>query len=632
MFAVKKNFSFFSSLRGYLSLLSIILLLIGFLAPRRFYAQEVNAWATTPLSSPLWEGTKDKFQLQEGVLSLSDSAPQARNNRAWLFYPYAPSPSQSLQGEITFNFTPTSYNYFYLLLFPYTPQVITSEGVHQDYVALLVGKDKVTQWVTVRTTKKAEGQCSLSLLSTLLSDSPLYNFDTTPNHLAWRLSWSTNGECTLWLNTYNSLRKEMRRIGSLSKEESLKPIDAPSQWGVYFCYTQRNAKAWQLLNWKNTESPSSIEDPTPEEEQSLFYDLSYAPQRLTLQCKRTFATHRMRATLEPYDATIRPAKEGDLLHLYLEKPLLAGRYRLTLTELYTIEGNPLPEESFIFSLEEESPPPTPIEEPQGDEHPLLSEVMYYPRLGGSEYIELFNPSHTSLDLSLYGIALRNEGRLGKIYPIRGKNTQIPSGQYKAITPWSKDLIEHFATPTDSLIEVSRFPNLPNHKGQIVLLRLADTLCLEEVIYAPEGKERQEELQGMAWARISFEKPAEEPTNWYRVRGDQFYGSPGRHNTAEEEFYNENEKNSETPRTPQEVARFVLRNEREKGFRATAFWYNTSGERIALYDQQQLLLWCRNLLNGKGELPYRAPHTLLILSVELRTGAMKKSRKMHLFFR
>lgn len=615
--------------------LALLCLLIGICilcSSAPLYGQGSNVWEGIPLSSEQWQGTVEKFQIGDGGLYLADPSPRPRHNEAWLIAPYSSSLPHQLQGEVSFSFTPSSYNHFYLLLYPYTYPKGTSERNEQNFVALSIGRDKVVQLITLQKRHTKGEEMLLTPLSTLLNDHILYRFDNSSNHLSWRISWNSQGRCTLWLNTHNSLQKEWRHIGSIDIEPTLCPITQQPTWGLYIRYTKKQAKGWQLLRWKTTNSTLPNEEPTPNEGESPFDDISYTPQQLTLHCKKSLDISHLKARLEPYKGTLHPEAKDDLLYLHLSEALSEGRYRLTLRNLYTPQGNLLPEEEFIFSLEEERPTPLPSEEPKPETHPLLSEVMYYPLLGGSEYIELFNPTGEMLDLKHFGIALRTEGRLGKIYPIQGSNAQIPAGQYKAITAWKRGLEEQFHTPTDSIVEVRRLPNLPNRYGQIALVRLADTLCVEEMLYTTPEKERKEQYQGMAWARISFSKSALNSDNWRRVRGDEQYGSPGRCNTPPEVTPNLDEKESNTPRTPHSIAQMLLRHEREKGFKAQAFWYAPSGEQIAYYPQEQLLRWCREVLQGKAPLPPHTPHSLLILAVEMRTEAMRRWRKMHLFFR
>ncbi len=597
-------------------------------------AQEINSWQTTPLSAPEWSGTKDKFLLQTDELHLSDSSPLTRGNEAWLFYPQILGTETNLRGEVTFDFTPTNQNYFCLFLYPCSIQEDTDQGKQQRFVALWVGEYKVVQLVSVLLTWRHDGTPILSEKELLIADLPLYAFDSPPHRLSWQLSWTQQEGCTLWLNTHNSLRKEMRKAGSMGEESMPAPISGPSKWGMYCRYTKNKAKGWRLIRWEKANTTVPIGDSEPEPQESLFHDISYSPERLTLHCKTAIDTHKLSVRLDPPRGSIQPVLEKQLLHLYFEQPLSEGRYRLTLENLYTEKGIPCPDEEFIFSLEKEMPVVDSLKKDDCEGNVQLSEVMYHPIWGGSEYVELFNPTTTSIDLQHYGLALRTEGRLGKIYPIRGRNTLIAPGQYKAVTPWSKSLVEQFQTPIDSLVEMEHFPNLPNMRGQIALIRLKDTLSVEEVLYHLEGRESKEAVQGMAWARRSFEQSASDPDNWRRVRGDEFFGSPGRDNNHAQKSEHREGKEMEAFKTPKDVALFILHNEREKGFGVQAHWYSVSGKKIAHYNHEQMLLWSRNIIQNKEPLlpMQQQPKNWIIAAIEMKKSDWKRPQKVQFFFR
>lgn len=595
-------------------------LLLFFIAPlskslhsHALWAQEVISFAdSTDFHYPPWEGTLTRFRFADNALRLWDNAPQQRGNQAWITHLYTAQNFMTWEGELSFDFVPTRYNKWAILLYPYAIKKNAQGTTSISYVALELGSSSRVQLAQMEVTYETNGKISLSTPQTLILDKETYRYTEKKNRISWVVNYDHTEGWTLSLNTYQPMLEGLRKVGTTPFILNNSSHQVAPHWGLLVTYTQSNAHSIALHKWHYTSSTKGTTTPDDEPEADYFSPPTYDGTKLSLTCADTPDLSQARLSLQPAVTTLRPEVVGTTLHLYPQKPLSAGSYRLFIQGVCSQKGIQIPDLSFTFSVEKEGEVPTPIAPLPLRGNPLLSELLCYPSIGGSEYIEVYNPTPDTIDMRHFALAVRTEGRLGKVYPIEGRNPLLPPGEYRAITPWAEGLITTFGVASDSLLEVSKFPSLPNHKGQIVLLRRADGVSIEEVAYSDESKSSKGSIQGCALERISFAYPSLNAHNWQWATPETGYGTPGKRNS--------NQDNEELLSTadigaigsPIQAANYIVQAFSQEGFEVSTIVVSMSGGRIAYMDKQTTYTLCQSIREGVSlsSLGY-TPHGLLL---------------------
>ena len=184
------------------------------------------------------------------------------------------------------------------------------------------------------------------------------------------------------------------------------------------------------------------------------------------------------------------------------------------------EGQPeAPEQS------KPTPIPTP---PEGVKAGLLlSEVMPHPKPDSPEYIELYNASDTSCDLSDYALATGRNG-IYKVTPLPAH--RISARAYVVVTKDPDALSATYPkAPRETFVQVA-LPRLLNQAGVIGLLT-KDELVLDLLHYSnalrPKGMKNK---AGIALERSNFQVH-EEAGNWHIAAQSAGFATPGEKNST-----------------------------------------------------------------------------------------------------
>ncbi|RMF54965.1 MAG: hypothetical protein D6746_13900, partial [Bacteroidetes bacterium] len=199
----------------------------------------------------------------------------------------------------------------------------------------------------------------------------------------------------------------------------------------------------------------------------------------------------------------------DVVMLAVDPPLTPNfEYTLTVQNLTDAAGNVLVQAQTTFILFQEIVPA------RGEV--VVNEIMYDPPAGGSEYVELFNCSDRTFDLSTFTLA---DNRLAPV-PVTDEPTLLPPGGYAVLVDDATAFEAAF--PGVAFVEVAAFPALNNSGDAVVLL--ASEAVIDSVAYLP------------AWggAKAALERrdpagPSSHPVNW-GTSTDPRGGTPGARNT------------------------------------------------------------------------------------------------------
>lgn len=162
---------------------------------------------------------------------------------------------------------------------------------------------------------------------------------------------------------------------------------------------------------------------------------------------------------------------------------------------------------------------------------VISEVLFNPRTGGVDFIELYNKSNKYLQLQNWGLARRLEAL--DIDRIAERYTLFPQS-YVAITVDTLALKNQY-TKTANLFQVRALPTMSNDEGTIVILDPHE-MILDEFSYSENYHAALlDDVDGVSLERISLDKPTQEPNNWTSASSSVGFATPGFENSQSYDF-------------------------------------------------------------------------------------------------
>jgi hypothetical protein len=158
---------------------------------------------------------------------------------------------------------------------------------------------------------------------------------------------------------------------------------------------------------------------------------------------------------------------------------------------------------------------------------VINEIVFNPKPGGYDYVELYNRSNKVIDLEQLYVAGRDPtGSLNSIKPL----TSIPylffPGEYYAVTENSLWVQQNYLVKyPDKMLELSQLPSLPDDEGELVLLNQQGTV-IDELHYNHKWHFALiDNEEGIALERIDYNKPTQTSDNWTSAASTAGFGTP-----------------------------------------------------------------------------------------------------------
>lgn len=274
---------------------------------------------------------------------------------------------------------------------------------------------------------------------------------------------------------------------------------------------------------------NSVGGSNPDDEDPRFSHLGLlAPSTLVLHFSEPLREEGC-ANVEQYELQgVGHPREAKLLKpdftrvsLLFDRPLRQGRrYRLSVASgLCDCAGNALPGDVVVdFAL--------PRQASAGDL--VINEVLFNPRPGGKDFVEVYNRSSKYIDLGYIGIkALSDPAEEDRPpVPLSYTSRLIFPGQYMVFTSSPVGVQQHYHVEVpDHLVKVVGFPRLPREKGSLVLAG-AGRQALDRMSYdAGRHFFNPGAIRGASLERVHFDRPSDDATNWHVAAQSAGFGTP-----------------------------------------------------------------------------------------------------------
>ncbi len=205
--------------------------------------------------------------------------------------------------------------------------------------------------------------------------------------------------------------------------------------------------------------------------------------------------------------------------LYLAKPLLRDkRYLVSVQQIRDCSGNQSSGTDTVSTGLAGGAQPFDL---------VINEILFNPRPGGVDFVEIYNRGARITDLKDLLIANRSSANtLANLASLSVESRLLFPGGYCVVTEDAAAVQrQYLAMAPKAFIEVSAMPSYPDDKGTAVLVTTAgmviDELRYDEKWHFPLLDNRE----GVSLERINYNKPTQDASNWYSASTPSGYGTP-----------------------------------------------------------------------------------------------------------
>ena len=210
------------------------------------------------------------------------------------------------------------------------------------------------------------------------------------------------------------------------------------------------------------------------------------------------------------------------VRLTLATPLVIGQlYTITVTQVSDCPGNVIASQnSATFAL----PEPAMV----GDV--VINEVLYDPRVGGYDFVELYNRSQKVLSLAGWKMANESGGVIGSPMVITSASVLLLPGKYVALTESPSNIATEYPLSHTDRLFFTDLPSYNNGEGTVVL-QAPDGTTLDLFRYGDDLHfTLLNDKEGVSLERVDPDRPSDDPTNWHSAADAVGWATPGYQNS------------------------------------------------------------------------------------------------------
>jgi hypothetical protein len=161
---------------------------------------------------------------------------------------------------------------------------------------------------------------------------------------------------------------------------------------------------------------------------------------------------------------------------------------------------------------------------------VINEVLFNPRPGGVDFVELVNRSDRHIDLQGWQLANARTDTASDIRPITAAPFPLAPGQYVVLTARPDIVVAHYpqARP-EAFLQMSALPSYTNLSGTVVLLNPAGAIIDQFAYHQNMHFRLLDDVRGVSLERIRLHGDSS-AGNWQSAAGSAGYATPGYQNS------------------------------------------------------------------------------------------------------
>lgn len=193
-------------------------------------------------------------------------------------------------------------------------------------------------------------------------------------------------------------------------------------------------------------------------------------------------------------------------------------YTVTISNLRDCNGNLIQEEfnELSFALPEDAA--------IGDL--LINEILFNPRSGGVDFVEIINPSDKYINLKNWVLANQEGSTLTNTRIITSSDLIIAPGDYFVFTPDENLLINQYPNSAVEKFFQTTLPSMNDDEGSIALATennlMIDAFAYTDNFHSP----LLNDMEGVSLERISITEPTQSSNNWKSANASTGFATPG----------------------------------------------------------------------------------------------------------
>ena len=206
------------------------------------------------------------------------------------------------------------------------------------------------------------------------------------------------------------------------------------------------------------------------------------------------------------------------VYVLLETELPSNQQiEISLARLYDCAGNEVGQQSILFAL--------PLE--AEEQEVKLSEVLFNPRSGGVDFVEIYNDSENYLSLKGWQLARMTDEAISDEKELTGHELVLDPGAYLVFTTDAELLLSNYPKgEIDRFFQVVSLPGYNDDDGTVVLLNEMGEVMERFSYDEDQHYDLLEDNEGVSLERISFAEPASNTSNWRSASSTEGFATPG----------------------------------------------------------------------------------------------------------
>ncbi|MFZ9660557.1 MAG: lamin tail domain-containing protein [Chitinophagaceae bacterium] len=163
---------------------------------------------------------------------------------------------------------------------------------------------------------------------------------------------------------------------------------------------------------------------------------------------------------------------------------------------------------------------------------IINEILFNPDIGGFDYVELYNKTSKTFDLSNLYLANRNtSGNISSITKITDEHWPLTPEGFIVFSEDCNWVKQKFRTDSTCwCFQINQLPSFPDEEGNVLILNQVGSI-LDELHYDEKWHNKLIfNNDGVAMERISPNTMTNDPLNWYSASSQSGYGTPGSRNS------------------------------------------------------------------------------------------------------
>jgi len=157
---------------------------------------------------------------------------------------------------------------------------------------------------------------------------------------------------------------------------------------------------------------------------------------------------------------------------------------------------------------------------------VINEILFNPRSGGVDFVELFNTSPKYINLKNWKLSNMEDGALANVNTITTTDYLFAPGAYLALTSDVAALKMQYPMADEKKFLSCSLPSLPDDEGSVAVVndtgKIMDSFFYNHDFHSPLVQDEE----GISLERISTSQPTQDPANWKSASSVSGFATPG----------------------------------------------------------------------------------------------------------